>query len=141
MSSATLKVSDCLTEKQVLILPAELPKEKMYEKLVASLNLPDAKLALKAILDREQWGSTEIRPGLALSHARIPGITKVAAAMGVCPGKIFVLYLGPADQPQESLAFLASVSALFKPKELAESFLALKTPAAFLAKIRDSEIS
>lgn len=139
MNGLTLKISDFLTEKQVLFFSADVPKQPIFEDLVHSLELPDAAQALKAILNREQWGSTEITPGLELPHARIPGIKRVAPAMGICPSKIFVLFLGPTDHAEENLAFLASVSTLFQTQDLLKRLMNLKTPRAVLAEIRDAE--
>jgi PTS system nitrogen regulatory IIA component len=101
--------------------------------------LPDPKLALQAVLDRESWGSTEIAPGLALPHARIQGIKHIVAAIGICPAKVFILFLGPADQTQENLSFLAAASAVFQTPGLLENLLTLKTPESVLSKIREAE--
>jgi PTS system nitrogen regulatory IIA component len=138
-----MRVSDVLKDNNIFFFPSDLSKEQLFEKMIGSLELPDAPLALKAILDRELWGSTVIAPGLALPHARIPGITRIQAAMGICPrGKnpqIFLLFIGPVNNPQEHLAFLGSVSSLFQTKGFLDSLIQLKNPASVLAKIRTYE--
>lgn len=121
-----LKVSDYLTKKQVLFFHAGPSKQQILGSLIAALDLSEPNAALKAILAREEVGSTVVSPGLALPHARIAGIRRLRAAVGICPPgildaksaaepiRVFVLFLGPADNMKEHLGFLAAVSALFQ---------------------------
>src|SRR2546423_994204 len=83
--SSLIKVSDFLTEKSIAFFPAGPSKRQIFGSLIGSLDLPDRGEALKAILAREEAGSTVIAPGIALPHARITGITKIEAALGLCP--------------------------------------------------------
>lgn len=146
-----LKVSDFLTVKNIAFFPAGPSKQQVLGNLIGSLDLPDPSAALKAIMAREDAGSTVIAPGLALPHARIPGIARISAAIGICPTGvvdsraegghtyIFVLFLGPAENMKEHLAFLASVSALFQSEGLIASLTQLTTPEAVLDRIRQAE--
>jgi PTS system nitrogen regulatory IIA component len=139
IKNKSLRISDFLKDKNILFFPADLPKQQLFERLIGSLKVLDAGLALKAILDRELWGSTTIAPGLALPHARIPGIARIVAAMGICPSQIFLLFIGPVNNVQEHLAFLASVSSLFQTRGFLEMMVQLKTSESVLAKIRQLE--
>jgi PTS system nitrogen regulatory IIA component len=139
IKGATLKISDFLNSRNILFFPADLLKQQLFERLIGTLKVPDAALALKAILDREQWGSTMIAPGLALPHARIPGLERIVAAMGICPDKIFLLFLGPTGNAQEHLTFLSSVSSLFQTKGFLGEMISLKTPDSVLARLRQLE--
>jgi PTS system nitrogen regulatory IIA component len=146
-----IRVSDYLTEKNILFFPAGPSKRQVLGSLIGSLDLPDPTAALQAILSREEAGSTVIAPGLTLPHARIQGIKRIAAALGICatgvedphaeggPLRIFMLFVGPADNMREHLAFLASVSSLFQQEGLSDFLLQLSTPAAVLDKIREVE--
>jgi PTS system nitrogen regulatory IIA component len=134
-----VRISDYLKGNNILFFPADFPKEKIFEQLIGTLEVPDAGLALKAILDREQWGSTVIAPGLALPHARIPGIARIVAALGICPSQIFLLFLGSPHNMQEHLAFLAGVSSLFQTKGFLDQIVSLKTSESVLARIRRLE--
>src|SRR6185295_18832661 len=101
-------------------------KRQVIGSLIGMLDLKDPSTALRAILSREEMGSTIIAPGLALPHARLEGITGIEAAIGICPTgvtdphdggspiRVYVLFLGPADNMKEHLSFLANVSALFQ---------------------------
>jgi len=148
----TLCVSDFLTEKNVLFFPAAHAKPVIFETLIGTLNLDDPALALKEVLYRELWGRTIIGPGLALPHARIAGMTRMAAAMGICPQGIadpsvadrkrpylFLLFLGPTNDVQQHLTFLAAVSTLFQTKGLLERLMQLTRPESVLEQIRAAE--
>ncbi len=129
------RISDALNVTAISFFPAGPSKRQVLGSLIGGLELPDPGFALKAILAREEAGSTVITPGIALPHARIQGLTRVRAALGLCPGgvqysskiedsvQVILLFLGPADNMREHLAFLASVSALFQNKELVQKLL------------------
>jgi nitrogen PTS system EIIA component len=145
------KVSDYLSDKKIAFYTAGPSKRQVLGGLLGMLDLPDSTVALKAILAREEMGSTIIAPGLALPHARIEGLEKLQAAVGVCPTgvsdphaggtliRVFVLFLGPADKMTEHLAFLAGVSALFQRKGFIDELCKLATPQGILAAIKKAE--
>lgn len=145
-----MKVTDFLSEKTVVFFPTGPSKRQLFGSLIGLLNLPDPGEAMKSVLAREEAGSTVIAPGIALPHARIPGISGIKAALGLCPDgyesrtdgtriQIILLFLGPAESMREHLAFLASVSALFQVDGLPEALLQQTTPKAVLQKIREAE--
>jgi nitrogen PTS system EIIA component len=147
---AVLRVSDFLTPKTIHFFHAGPSKQQVLGTLISSLQLPDPNIALKAILAREEVGSTIIAPGLALPHGRIPGITRIQAALGLSPTgvldprgtepiKAFVLFLGPADSMREHLAFLATLSALFQTEGLITSLVHLHSAEDVLNKLRKAE--
>jgi len=119
--------------------------------LIGTLDLPDPSAALKAIMAREEIGSTIISPGLALPHARIEGLRKIEAAIGVCPTgvhdphdggtpiRVFVLFLSPADSMREHLTFLSNVSALFQKDGFLEKVTLLASPKGVLHAIAQAE--
>jgi mannitol/fructose-specific phosphotransferase system IIA component (Ntr-type) len=146
-----LRVADFLSEKQIAFFHAGPSKQQVLGQLIGVLDLPDPSLALKAIMAREEAGSTVIAPGLALPHARLSGLRRLQAAMGLCPPGIvdaksggepihvFVLFLGPADNMKEHLAFLAAVSALFQRPNFVNRILREATPAGALALMQSEE--
>lgn len=146
-----IKVADFLSEKTITFFPAGPSKKQAFGSLIAALDLPDPNMALKAILAREEAGSTQITPGIALPHARLPGLPRLAAALGLCPGgvidpiakgeriKVFLLFLGPAENMQQHLGFLAAASALFQRNNFVSAVLKLNSASSVLKKIRDVE--
>jgi mannitol/fructose-specific phosphotransferase system IIA component (Ntr-type) len=152
VATKALCVSDFLTEKNILFFPSPHTKPYLFEALIGSMKLDDPALALKEVLYRELWGRTVLAPGLALPHARIAGMTRITAALGICPtgvadasaadknkSQIILLFLGPTSDVQKHLAFLAAVSSLFQTNGLAERLVQLATPASVFAQIRAAE--
>lgn len=145
------EVASFLTPKTISFFSAGPSKQQVFGQLLASLDLPDPNAALKAILAREEAGSTIIQPGFALPHARLSGIKKLQAALAVIPAgvidpraqgepiKLFLLFVGAADNMKEHLAFLAAVSSLFQSSEVIQKVLQQKTPADVLRVLQDAE--
>jgi PTS system nitrogen regulatory IIA component len=144
-------LGDYLTENKILFFPAGTTRQRVFEDLIESLRLPDPSLALKEVLYRELWGRTVMAPGLSLPHARISGVTHISAALGNCPEgisdektpkgipQVFVLFIGPKNNVQEHLSFLACASALFQKEGLADSLTRLTTPKQVLEKIGNAK--
>jgi nitrogen PTS system EIIA component len=149
--SEPIRVSEVLTPQTISFYSAGPSRRQVFGSLLGSFDLPDPGAALNAILAREEAGSTVVSPGLALPHARIPGITTIKAALGICPPgihysskaedlvRLIVLFLGPAENMRLHLAFLAQVSALFQKADVVSGVLACTTPEAVLQKIREAE--
>ena len=144
------RVSDFLSPKTICFFHAGQSKQQVIGTLIGSLQLSDPNAALKAILAREETGSTVIAPGLALPHARVTGISSIQAALGLSQNGIldpkmsdpihaFVLFLGPVDNMRGHLAFLASASALFQKEGFIQSLLHLHSTEDVLSKIRKEE--
>ncbi len=148
-----VRISDALNVTAISFFPAGPSKRQVLGSLIGGLDLPDPGPALKAILAREEAGSTVITPGIALPHARIAGIPRVRAALGLCPAgvqyspkvedsvQVILLFLGPADNMREHLAFLASVSALFQNETLVKKLLQQTSADTVLRMIVDAEKS
>ena len=146
-------VSSYLTEKRIVFFPAGPSKRQVLGSLIATLDLMDPSAAIKLILAREEMGSTIIAPGLALPHARMERIKGIEAAIGICPTgvtdphggghpiRVYVLFLGPADNMKEHLAFLAGVSSLFQKEGFVDKLTKLATPQGVLHAIRQAEKS
>jgi PTS system nitrogen regulatory IIA component len=144
-------VSSYLSEKKIVFFPAGPSKRQVLGSLIATLDLNDPSAAIKAILAREEMGSTIIAPGLALPHGRLEGLSRLEAAVGICPtgvhdphagGKpiqVYVLFLGPADNMKEHLAFLSNASALFQKDGFLDKLTKLASPQGVLHAIRQAE--
>jgi PTS system fructose-specific IIA component/PTS system nitrogen regulatory IIA component len=103
--------------------------------LVAGLTragaIPTAREAeiMAAVLHREELGTTAIGHGVAVPHARHPGIPRVVAAIGFSPAGIdfdsldrnpvhlLVLVLSPADAAAQNLCALQQVVTALKAGE------------------------
>ena len=97
---------------------------------------------LRALWRREQVGSTVIGHGIAIPHARIPGIsepivllmcTKLPIVFGAPdhkPVSVLFVILVPERATEEHLQILATVSEMFSDKTFRERLEAVKEPSA-----------
>ena len=144
-------VSSYLSDKRIVFFTSGPSKRQVLGSLIGTLDLPDPSAAIKAIFAREEIGSTIIAPGLALPHARLEGLDRIEAAVGVCPSgvqdphdggtpiKVFVLFLGPADNMKEHLSFLSGIAALFQKEGFVDALSNLASPQGVLHAIHQVE--
>jgi mannitol/fructose-specific phosphotransferase system IIA component (Ntr-type) len=150
-TSGRLLVSDFLAQDRIVVFPEPTAKEEVFRQLLARMSLPNPGQAMQALLDRERTGSTRLKEGLTIPHARLPGLGRLVAALGVLPAglsdetqpqeptRLCLLFFGPAEDAKEHLAFLAGVSRLFQSQGLADALV--RSPAAeqVLAQLRAAE--
>lgn len=84
---------------------------------------------LTAVMERERLGTTGIGSGVAIPHARVPGLTRMSAAFARLdtdidyeavderPVDLVVLLLAPENAGAEHLRALAQVSRLLRREE------------------------
>jgi mannitol/fructose-specific phosphotransferase system IIA component (Ntr-type) len=94
--------------------------------------------ALKALIDREELGSTAIGLGLALPHARIEKIREFSLVLGLHPTgvdfaafddepvRVFTLILGPASEDDMYVRILSRTSRFLRDNR--DAILEAKTP-------------
>jgi PTS system nitrogen regulatory IIA component len=102
----------------------------------------------KALQEREQLGSTGIGRGVALPHARIPGLKRLVGvfarlqqpiefdAIDEQPVDLLFLLLAPENTPREQIAALARISHLFRDAAACEALRNAATPEAIYAIIQ-----
>jgi mannitol/fructose-specific phosphotransferase system IIA component (Ntr-type) len=107
---------------------------------------------LETLLAREQQVTTALGDGVAIPHARIPGLERTVAALGRSPRGIawgsldgrpthLVLVLaGPASAPGTYLRTLASVSRLLGDRRCRERLLAAEDASALITVLREEEL-
>ena len=100
------------------------------------------RLVFRALWRREQSGSTAVGHGIAIPHARIPGITdpvvlfvrtKLAIPFGAPdhqPVSAFFVILVPEHANEEHLRILATVSEMFSDKAFRDQLEAATEPLA-----------
>jgi PTS system nitrogen regulatory IIA component len=98
---------------------------ELSEAMATALDL-DPRQVLEGVLERERLGSTGVGEGVAIPHARIPGLTRVAGgfarllepadfdAIDERPADLIFMLLAPEDAGSEHLRALARVSRLFR---------------------------
>ena len=112
-----MRMSDFVVREAIVPNLTATTKEGVIREIVDSLRLAgyfqsgEADDIVRAILKREQLGSTGIGQGIALPHGKYAGVSQPIAALAVCrqpvnfdsidgePVEIVVLILGPYDPP------------------------------------------
>jgi len=98
--------------------------EEMVKALADSGAIPaeDLDSIVKAILKREELGSTGIGRGIAVPHTKHPSVDKLVGAVAVSPEgvefdaldgdkvRVFFFLVSPPDRPSEHLRALENVS-------------------------------
>lgn len=90
-----------------------------------------------AILEREVQAPTAMENGIAIPHAKIPGLEKAAVIIGVSrlgidfgadeKSKVFFMVLAPTDKPSEHIQLLASIAKLCSSPVLSRMLQGVKT--------------
>jgi K+-sensing histidine kinase KdpD len=144
-------VSDALEPGRILIIKGRKTKEQVLGELLDSMGLPESGKLLELVLEREKSGSTIVGPGLAIPHARVPGLDGIHASLGIAPEgirawasdrkavRLVLLFVGPAEKLKEHLSFLAAVSRLFRDEKAAEELAKAESPDEALLKLRELE--
>lgn len=105
----------------------------------------NARTILEAVLQRERLGSTGVGQGVAIPHARLPGIQEVMGffmrlrtpvdfeSIDGQPADLIFLLLAPEDASAEHLKALARVSRLLRREEVRRRLRAAPDAAAVYA--------
>jgi nitrogen PTS system EIIA component len=128
------------SKRQALVALAELAARK--------LNQPASAL-LEALLSREAQGSTGMGDGVALPHARVPGLDSLHAvfmrlespvgfdALDGKPVDLFLALFAPGGSDVDHLRALARVSRAFRLPELRERLRKARTAEAVYALLSE----
>ena len=135
VSEATVDELDC-TEKQPVI-------QELIDKLVegGKLKKKDAGSVLKAIMDRENLGSTGIGRGVAVPHTKHAAVKQLTGCLGRSrkgvsfaaidgePVHLIFLLISPPDQPGPHLKALEHISVVLRDENFSR----------FLKRARDKD--
>ena len=113
--------------------------EEMVGLVCTSDAVTDRAALLSAVRERERVLSTGIGLGIAIPHAKIPGVSRFVVAVGRQPAGIefdaidgrpvtlVVLIAGPQDAQDRYLRLLARLSGRLKQDDVRKKILAAKT--------------
>ena len=135
-----MKLSDFVVPEAILVDLQATGKEATIREIVRSLHdagqIAEADLegVIRAILGREELGSTGIGQGVAVPHTRHPTVSRLVgtvalsrqgvdfAALDGDPVDIFFLLISPPNQPGDHLRALENISRHLKDEKFV-SFL------------------
>jgi len=150
-----MKLSNLLTSKMIFNNLKSTKKEDFIKSLIDKVCLVDTSLK-KPILNeliskREELCSTALDNHIAVPHARIPGLDKSSAWIGVCSDgvdfgsidelktKVFILILQNDEDGNHHLEILKSIAKLFSKKIIVDKIANQENPQKILEIIKENE--
>jgi mannitol/fructose-specific phosphotransferase system IIA component (Ntr-type) len=136
-------LADLLTPARIRVWDDPIAKHDLLRKLIESIDgalAPvDTRQALEALEARENQGSTFLNEGVALPHARIPGLTVPQVALAVThagvldaptdnPIEVVFLLLTPVESAAQHLRLLATAGRAFQDRTLRRDLARATTP-------------
>jgi two-component system sensor histidine kinase KdpD len=152
----TLALSELLSPDRIVIWDQGVTREQILESLVqvaaTGWDAEQTGQAMDAIHQRESQGSTFLNEGVALPHARIPGLPIPRVSLGLCrkgvadaptekPIQLVFLILSPEEHPEAQLQLLAVAARAAQSRHLLAELLGSSDSGEILASIRRWEIA
>jgi PTS system nitrogen regulatory IIA component len=148
-------ITDLLDKKAIKLDLQATEKEEALEELVSALAevkpLGDKKAILKALVDRENLGSTGIGQGIAIPHGKTDKVNELLAFLGVSrkgvnfdaldgePVYIFFLLIAPKESAGPHLKALARISRLLRDSHICQLITRAKDPEEIYRLIETEE--
>ena len=132
------ELRDILTEDRVRVWDDPITRDALFTELVAACLPQEDELMrwkiLGLVMDRERQGSTFLAEGVALPHARVEGLEKPLAALGIVRAgvlgtpqgettEIVLLMLAPANDPSGHLRRMAAAARVLRDRDLRRRLL------------------
>ena len=150
-----MKLSNLLTSKMIFNNLKSTKKEDFIKSLIDKVCLVDTSLK-KPVLNeliskREELCSTALDNHIAVPHARIPGLDKSSAWLGVCSDgvdfgsidqlktKVFILILQNDQDGNHNLEILKSIAKIFSKKIIVDKIANQENPQKILEIIKENE--
>ncbi|MBI4395251.1 MAG: PTS sugar transporter subunit IIA [Candidatus Omnitrophica bacterium] len=150
-----MKISEVLDKRAIKIGLSATTKEDVLKELVDVLaqveDIGDPKGILKALIERENLGSTGIGQGIAIPHGKTDKTSRLVAVLGISkfgvdfdaldgePVYIFVLLVAPKATAGPHLKALAQISRLLRDTYFCELLRKCKTPEEAYNLIKTEE--
>ncbi len=150
-----MKISEILDKQAIKIGIDSTNKEDTLKELVNVLakveDIGDPKAIVKALIDRENLGSTGIGQGIAIPHGKTDKVSKLTAVLGISkagvnfdaldgePVYIFVLLVAPKATAGPHLKALAQISRLLRDTYFCELLRKCKTEDEVFNMIKTEE--
>lgn len=125
LKAGSISIADPASSKKRIL-------EQAARLLAGSAEEPDAEQIFERLLERERLGSTGLAGGVALPHARMPGLEESRGAflqlanavefdaLDGNPVDLVFALLVPENANEEHLQLLARLAAMFNEEELRE---------------------
>jgi PTS system fructose-specific IIC component len=145
---AAVRLSDKLDPRLVLISPEVAGRDELFRCFASAFFdlglVAQSEVVVKRLLEREAILSTGIGGGVAIPHAQIPGLGRLAMAASIHPSgisypsldnqpvRLVFCLLGDANTAADHLAGLARLARLARGKEALEALIEASSGDQFL---------
>ena len=150
-----MKISEILDKKAIKIGMSAITKEDTLKELVKILaqieDIGDPNGIVKALIERENLGSTGIGQGIAIPHGKTDKVKRLVAVLGISkngvnfdaldgePVYIFFLLVAPKATAGPHLKALAQISRLLRDSYFCELIRKCKTEEDVFNLIKNEE--
>lgn len=152
-----MKFSDFISQGAIQATLSSNTKESVIGELVDSLqqageiSSTDREDIVKAILKREELGSTGIGRGIAVPHTKHPSVKKLVGTVGVSSVgvdfdsldgetvQLFFLLISPPDRPSDHLRALENISRQLRDETFCRFLKQAKTKADILQLLAEAD--
>ena len=150
-----MKITEFLDKKGIKIGMQSTEKEDSLKELVEVLadvkDIGDSKSILKALVERENLGSTGIGQGIAIPHGKTDKVKELVAVLGISSKGvnfealdgdlvyIFFLLVAPKETAGPHLKALAQISRLLRDSYFCELLRRCKSPEEVYDLIKREE--
>ncbi len=150
-----MKITEFLDKKGIKIGIQSTDKEDVLKELVGVLaevqDIGDQKNIVKALIERENLGSTGIGQGIAIPHGKTDKVKELVAVLGISQKgvnfesldgeHVYILFLlvAPKESAGPHLKALAQISRLLRDSYFCELMRRCKTPDEVFDLIRREE--
>jgi two-component system sensor histidine kinase KdpD len=147
-------LSRLLSPSRIVIWEDPVTRQDVRKRLVEAITQNNSSLKTEVVtqklVEREQLGSMYLNEGVALPHARIPGLTEPEVALGLTHGGVLdaqtekpvdavFLLLSPESGANIHLQLLARVGRALQHRDLRRMLEQARSPDEALAAIQDYE--
>lgn len=151
-----MTLDDLLSPDAVFARLRAAGKKQLLQDLAGRMEraarLPE-RVIFEALLERERLGTTGVGQGVAIPHAKLPGLARIVGlfarleepidfeAIDDQPVDLVFLLLAPEGAGADHLKALARVSRLLRHKDTVEKLRATSDPAALYALLSEPTAS
>jgi diadenylate cyclase len=147
-------LSRYLTEERIIFLKAGTTEDAIKEMAGAiAVTVPglERRRVIQAVLEREHMVSSWLAPGVAIPHARLPGLVDFILAIGISssgiagetgdkrPVRLFIMILGREEEPDRHVRLLAQVARMLKQSSLQKHIAGALSAKDVLAHVMAAE--
>lgn len=152
-----MKFSDFVSGPAIRASLTSVDKSAVIGELVEAMhaageiNSADRDDIVKAILKREELGSTGIGRGIAVPHTKHPSVSKLVGTVGVSAGgvefdsldgekvELFFLLVSPPDRPGDHLRALENISRQLRDETFCRFLKQSKTSEDILQLLEEAD--